>query len=1202
MNEEKGMNGDDLMTKKNFNKSPEKIMANKHGSNVKSSSTNLVQTRKSMRRISKSIDNENRQLVLEENITKKTVTRKNISTNGIIDKMMVNTTSTNGDKKSSIDSQISPEISNDAELPDLNNIQKIDENNKINNSNDFSTSNGDKKSKKTLPVSKEKKGKKSLKDNPSISTIESDKNELEIAKIETPKRRGRPKRSQPVQSQLITNFFTPKKADNINNNLENQESSLEADESMKEIKNEIEAENNKEEIETPRRYPGRPRKRRGSNLTPSLSIPEEVTLPPRKRARKNSSETDGKGLSESDSEVKIEKQKSKNDDEPYVPRVRSKKSNMQITKFLKTESDKPLTCGKCKEVVTNWPYHNLSVHYNTGWLEGEKEPDFSDRTFLRDLKRALDKVKKKKFTCELCKSTLNSVDGFISHILFCGKTEEEREALMWQCPTCHRVFKPISIYSHERYHKIQKEAKTTNGQNPELFNDKSKRKAAEKAREKFAGLDEGSSKNNKMSSKMEELIQVNKPEVIPAAWKSTWKSSIDSNEPAVCQQIGCKFSTNSFDEIIEHFSQCSFKPVSIYKCKVCKSFTGSEAEVLNHIRQEHPSEVNEDSDFIASDDDQDSDDDNNSGFHLSTRKPYRGGKPSSFVRAKFLNNLNQSQTGNRHATFIPALRWTMEFELKNHQPKIFVDLKPNKFHILTKNSAEEYLPKQLSSISMKNQVYRKLFADKNIPSDWKKWKRFEAGVVDDVPTFFTGGPVWAIAWLPISSKFYSEDPTQYLALSTHPNMNDTYQVNKSYAFKNSIQIWEIGHLALGTSFTPTAPKCGYVFAHDNGTVWSLEWCPSGAYKTSERMGLLAAGSSDGCVYIYSLPFPDVIKSSTIDPPVIKFQPVMTLHVHQDFEDTSMRNWQCMKVCWSKTNGHNILAAGFSNGYVALWDLNLKSSLLASNRGNTIHLDAFRHFYAHGNAVMHVEIIPFGGQRYLATVGMDREAKTWDLEDISSPLDGFKKGVTVNAAWISHWPALITSYDDALGLAHTQTYLTVVREAAMPGDGRIFPMLPTNSPCYGLATSDWANGICHSTVAGEIAAIFPTQMMYVRDFDKLSKTRWLISSAKVVDFEKSEDNMKKTIKKVKQKIKPSNEYEYKPELYEDCHERFGIIFKDDLTRSQPSRSKRSKKNTINSDTMAMFPIEQYPFTSINRVSIFLYVLFNLLARNKRVENN
>lgn len=63
------------------------------------------------------------------------------------------------------------------------------------------------------------------------------------------------------------------------------------------------------------------------------------------------------------------------------------------------------------------------------------------------------------------------------------------------------------------------------------------------------------------------------------------------------------------------------------------------------------------------------------------------------------------------------------------------------------------------------------------------------------------------------------------------------------------------------------PKLALALAHECGTIWSLAWCPSGAFdidgKFSEkdnlswcRMGLIAAACSSGNVQIFSVPFPD----------------------------------------------------------------------------------------------------------------------------------------------------------------------------------------------------------------------------------------------------------------------------------------------------------------------------------------------------------
>ena len=99
------------------------------------------------------------------------------------------------------------------------------------------------------------------------------------------------------------------------------------------------------------------------------------------------------------------------------------------------------------------------------------------------------------------------------------------------------------------------------------------------------------------------------------------------------------------------------------------------------------------------------------------------------------------------------------------------------------------------------------------------------------------------------------------------------------------------------------PFLAYTLAHEGGTVWCLEWCPSGCYQNEKsdkklRMGLLAAACSDGCVYIYSLPFPENENSYTY-----KTREVLKLVVNTELYLKNQQNWQVTKLCWSKEAGH-----------------------------------------------------------------------------------------------------------------------------------------------------------------------------------------------------------------------------------------------------------------------------------------------------------
>lgn len=67
-------------------------------------------------------------------------------------------------------------------------------------------------------------------------------------------------------------------------------------------------------------------------------------------------------------------------------------------------------------------------------------------------------------------------------------------------------------------------------------------------------------------------------------------------------------------------------------------------------------------------------------------------------------------------------------------------------------------------------------------------------------------------------------------------------------------------------------------------------------------------------------------------------------------DKKEQNWQITKLSWSKENGHNMIAAGLSNGFVAIWDLSTKSQILKIKRNDTYILMPNKHFPAHQHSV------------------------------------------------------------------------------------------------------------------------------------------------------------------------------------------------------------------------------------------------------------
>ncbi|XP_029175162.1 general transcription factor 3C polypeptide 2-like isoform X2 [Nylanderia fulva] len=777
----------------------------------------------------------------------------------------------------------------------------------------------------------------------------------------------------------------------------------------------------------------------------------------------------------------------------------------------------------------------------------------------------------------------------------------ERQALMMTCPICKSVMMPSSMEMHERYHRQLEEDKDK--ETLVILTERKKRKAAEKAApkiiESMKEQDACSAKKAKLDSSILNKIQM--PELkkkIPGIWKSIWKKEIASQGIASCRQVGCTYTCSSYESICEHYSQCNFTPQENFICKLCKFSADSKNKIIDHITKTHSDNEDLDKDLENSDFEKD-EEDNSSEEDIEYDKKHKRSSKQTQMTADGTRMYNKMafldkeivQRSQSTKPFIPTLRWTLEFELKNYELMLFEDDMPNAFTLLENNNAAEYLPKLTISMAIKHvKVNSAKFVENSNDEEWKRLNRFESDIYEGVPTFFVGGPVWASAWLPIPSPIYIKNPTQYIAISTHPTMKDEYTIGNKYSGPNIIQIWNIGSLNHNIDSTNEPPVLAYAIAHNNGTIWCLEWCPSGCYQDVDlgnykaeenklrRMGLLAAACSDGCVNIYSLPFADELKfekSECNSLPIYKTDPVITLVVNQLLYDNNKQDWQCTKISWTKEHGHNIIAAGFTNGYIALWDLTTTSPMLLKVRKNTKFINAFKHFFAHHNTVTMVALVPYGNNRFLASGSTDKSYKFWDLEETSVPRHCTRKGIILDGAWMTHWPCSILSFDDALGYQYTHSCIIPLREYGY----KYCPFLPTNSPTYSITVSDYGNSVAHGTLAGEVITIFPHQLLHTER--TLGKKRQLNSFIKTVDF--LEERQNTSSNKNKNDKKKSKDYHYMPETYDECKDRFGIIFHDQLTKLKEIITRDRRHSTLYNNMLTSIPIEQYPFTSANKVT-------------------
>ncbi|XP_021918407.1 uncharacterized protein LOC110829207 isoform X4 [Zootermopsis nevadensis] len=775
-----------------------------------------------------------------------------------------------------------------------------------------------------------------------------------------------------------------------------------------------------------------------------------------------------------------------------------------------------VSCAKCKEEMQKklFEQHNRMKHCGLAWIEGGDPIDFNDEKLLMGiLKKIL--LTRKWLTCETCGDSKRSVVGFISHLQCCQKSVQERLMLRVECTICKRIMLPVSLKVHmSTVHKNPKaEVMTLEEMEVQC---KMKRAAATKAvslMQEFIGEEEvveGTEKPTKHSDGL--YLKVDSHNVTNFT-RGSWKRSITMFGKVSCRHVGCSVESITFEEMLEHDLNCPMAPKKGYACRACSFHCETEPEMMNHVTSAHGSspECSDSSDLDSSGEDELGLEDDKKSRRKKSRssssaaqKYKMHGKMKIANKMKFLSTeLSGPVFGDK--PYVPAVKWTLSFQLENYMQSLYPNIHSTRddWVALTSAEAMQYLPHtkesvQISHLSMKHKV---LVQPQKAVKQWHRLALFEAEVIDGTPIFFAGGPVWATAWCPIplhKAIYRTAHINQYLAVSCHNGMEDTYISGQRYSHNGLIQIWDFGHL--DNQQPCTTPKLALGIAHNCGAVWCMEWCPSGCYDTPDmkvpnhrlrRLGLLGAACSDGSVRIFSVCFPSEVQDKISDsPPIFKVEPVRTL-VLDDRQTCLLADseWQCTRLSWYKGKGHRIIAGSFTNGMVAVWDMSTESPLLIKRTGKSCTMYPYHSFQAHIGVVSAIALIPQDDGRYLMTGSFDRSTKYWDLEDTSAPITVKKRGSVTDGVWLTHWVSAVNSFDDSYSLGHANGTLNPVRNFGFTS----YPLLAQNSVAWGLSTCDWVNAVAQSTLAGELTVIFSHQLLIAVDTEKGMKDKRMIIS-------------------------------------------------------------------------------------------------------------
>ncbi|XP_061728351.1 uncharacterized protein LOC133533399 isoform X1 [Cydia pomonella] len=240
-------------------------------------------------------------------------------------------------------------------------------------------------------------------------------------------------------------------------------------------------------------------------------------------------------------------------------------------------------------------------------------------------------------------------------------------------------------------------------------------------------------------------------------------------------------------------------------------------------------------------------------------------------------------------------------------------------------------------------------------SAWTTLERFQALEDNSGTSIFVGASIVCIAWVPPRVEDMFDGASNFLAIACHNGPDcPRYQGGETPKHENLIQIWSFNKFR-------GLPEIVLGIAHDFGTVWSMDWCPSGARdamtaeNAASRLGLLAVACSSGSVYIFAVPYPSiVVKNNQI---LQKLKPVAELRMTMG---SNRKLYQATSVSWSKQKEHNLVLVGYADGSTAYYDLHTDSPLLSAVENN---VQVFHPYYderPHNTCITGTDLYPVSG--------------------------------------------------------------------------------------------------------------------------------------------------------------------------------------------------------------------------------------------------
>ncbi|XP_035785742.1 mucin-17-like isoform X2 [Anopheles albimanus] len=519
---------------------------------------------------------------------------------------------------------------------------------------------------------------------------------------------------------------------------------------------------------------------------------------------------------------------------------------------------------------------------------------------------------------------------------------------------------------------------------------------------------------------------------------------------------------------------------------------------------------------------------------------------------------------------------------------LFEHLQPHaELRLLSQQAVKEYLPRSTRSMRYRlRQVktYDERYND-SLSDGWERLQTFRSQLLGGQESvFYCGGPVTAMAWLPMPCEELTDQqprnqsktpPDQILAIACKSSYDEYYNGEQLAARpqrKCLIQIWNTGPLlnTLLSKKVPmkTPPQFSFAIACDFGPIFQLAFCPSGCYNdrsegdSIERLGLLAATGSDGDVYVFSLNRTLVQPTKgSIAPRILNLLPVLrlslTLTIPRQSPTADYTGHATLKIVWSRARGHAVFAAGFSNGVVAVWNLESRSSLLRGVKGGIpTLLPTHKLLHSCSGAITALDLHYDDNSRYLAVANSDRRLKVYDLgsgQHLPPEVCSLSVRSRCSAArWMTHFPVLMLVFDDIFALDRCSLTVHQPREIGY----RLFPALPFAAEATDLAPNDWLGLNAVSTDGGDVLSHRPMPFVYHVHERKVIQMLTSTTTVRLSEGDKEVDLS----------------------TYEAYAEHCGILFSDtDRVRD------RSDTKSLQVKVLRRAPVDKYSVTRTTQVS-------------------